>query len=293
MSTVWFVGVSTGQSLINAAFPLWMSDLGLTVRLAGRDLPVGAPPADYRALVAGLRDADDVIGAVITTHKVALARAAHGLIDEFDPLATECGEVNTLKKRSRTIAAYARDPLSVGRVVDEIWPSGDEVLCLGAGGTAIALGRHLLTREATPKRLVCADRDESAGRHLREVLAPWAERSGAELDVRVGPGPWDAAVGAAPPGTLIVNATGLGKDRPGSPVTDHVDFPPGATVWELNYRGDLAMLRRARSRPDVVAHDGWALFCHGWAAALGPILDLPDEVATARRFAELAAHLRP
>jgi hypothetical protein len=39
-------------------------------------------------------------------------------------------------------------------------------------------------------------------------------------------------------------------------------------------------------------HDGWSLFCHGWAAALGPILDLPDEVATARRFAELATPLR-
>ncbi len=64
-------------------------------------------------------------------------------------------------------------------------------------------------------------------------------------------------------------------------------------VWELNYRGDLAMLRQAEERKDLVAYDGWGLFCHGWAAALGPILGLADEVATAARFAELAAPLRP
>jgi hypothetical protein len=89
------------------------------------------------------------------------------------------------------------------------------------------------------------------------VLSPWSNR----ITVRAVPGPWDELVAAAPPGTLVVDATGLGKDRPGSPLT-------------------------------AEAYDGWNLFCHGWAAALGPILGLPDEVATAGRFAELAEPLR-
>ncbi|WP_436521420.1 shikimate dehydrogenase family protein [Actinoplanes sp. HUAS TT8] len=293
MSTVWFVGVSTGQSLINQAFPLWMGDLGRDVRLVGRDLPLGAPPESYRALVGELRDDGDALGAVITSHKLAVLRAARDLIGGLDPLATECGEVNTLRKEAKTLFAYARDPLSTGRVVDEIWPSGEQVICLGAGGTAIALGRHLLSRPELPKRLIFADRDAAAGRHLRDVLEPWADRSGVVLDVLTGPGPWDEPVESAPPGTLVVNATGLGKDRPGSPVSARVRFPGGAVVWELNYRGDLAVLRQARERDDLIAYDGWGLFCHGWAAALGPILGLADEVATARRFAELAAPLRP
>ncbi|MFI1987762.1 hypothetical protein [Actinoplanes sp. NPDC020271] len=293
MSTVWFVGVSTGQSLINRAFPLWMADLGRDVRLVGRDLPVGASADQYRTLVEELRADDNALGAVITTHKLALLRAARDLIDELDPLAAECGEVNVLRRKATTIAAYARDPLSTGRVADEIWPSGDQLICLGAGGTAIAVGRHLLSRPVPPSRLTFADPDPAAGRHLREVLAPWAARSGAALDVVTGPGPWDALVASGPPGTLVVNATGLGKDRPGSPVTPAVTFPPAAVVWELNYRGDLAFLRHAQTQKTLVPYDGWSLFCHGWAAALTPVLALPDEPTTATRFAELAAPLRP
>ena len=37
-ATLWFIGVSTGRSLVNAAFPLWMGDLGREIRLVGRDL---------------------------------------------------------------------------------------------------------------------------------------------------------------------------------------------------------------------------------------------------------------
>jgi len=287
-ATLWFIGVSTGRSLINAAFPVWIGDLGRDLRLVGRDLPPGSPPERYRALVAGLRADPSALGAVITTHKVAVARAAGDLIDEWDALAVECGEINSLLRTPTGLAGFARDPLSIGRVVDEIWPAGEEVACLGAGGSAIALGRHLISRPEPPARLVFADPDESAAAHLRAVLSPWSDH----IAVRVGPGPWDDLVAAAPPGTLVVNATGLGKDRPGSPLTAGAGFPPGAVVWELNYRGDLALLWLARER-GVEAYDGWNLFCHGWAAALGPILGLPDEVATARRFADLAAPLRP
>ncbi|XVU24562.1 shikimate dehydrogenase family protein [Actinoplanes sp. CA-054009] len=291
MSTVWFVGVSTGQSLINKAFPLWMKDLGLEVRLVGRDLPIDAPASRYRELVAELKADADALGAVITSHKVAVVREAGDLIETLDPLAVECGEVGALRRDGGKLAGFARDPLSIGRVVDEIWPGGDHLVCLGAGGSAIALGRHLLSRATPPADLIFTDRDEAAARHLRKVLDPWAVRRQVRLSVHIGSGPWDPLVAAAPAGMLVVNATGLGKDRPGSPLSPTTGFPTAAVVWDLNYRGDLALLRQARDRADVTAHDGWSLFCHGWAAALGPILDLPDEPATAHRFTELAAPL--
>ncbi|MFF5294118.1 shikimate dehydrogenase family protein [Paractinoplanes globisporus] len=276
-----------------------MSDVGRDIRLVGRDLPVGAAAESYRALVSELKAAADVLGAVITSHKVAVVRAADDLIDSLDPVAVECGEVNALRREGTFLRGFARDPMSVGRVVDEIWPRGEHVVCLGAGGSAIALGRHLLSRPEPPS-LVFADRSAAAAAHLESVLA---SRTGVRSDgsgsveaasavVHVGPGPWDELVAGSPPGTLVVNATGLGKDRPGSPLSAEADFPRDAVLWELNYRGDLALLRQAE-RQGVERHDGWQLFCHGWAAALGPILDLPDEAATARRFAELAAPLRP
>lgn len=294
VSTLWFVGVSTGQSLINEAFPLWMADLGLDLRLVGRDLPLDAPDSAYRALLTELRGSDRVVGAVVTSHKVAVLRAAGDLVDRLDPLAAECGETNALRRDDDGLAGFARDPISVGRVVDEIWPDGRDVVCLGAGGTAIALGRHLLTRPVAPARLVFADPSPEAGRHLRSVLGPRADARRVRLEVHVGAGTWDHLVQTSPAGTLVVNATGLGKDRPGSPLSPAATFPSGSVLWELNYRGDLAMLRQATGSGDgPVVHDGWRLFCHGWAAALGPILGLADEAERAERFAALAAPLRP
>ncbi len=97
-------------------------------------------------------------------------------------------------------------------------------------------------------------------------------------------------------GSLIVNATGMGKDRPGSPLTSGARFPTRAVVWELNYRGELEFLAQARLQARdarLRVHDGWQLFCHGWAAALTPILDLPDEEQLGDRLAKAARPLRP
>jgi shikimate 5-dehydrogenase len=291
-TTLWFVGVSTGSSLVHRAFPEWLADLGRRdVRLRGRDLPPDAPAADYRSLLAELAARGDTLGAVVTSHKLALVRAGSDLFASLDPVARAIGEVNAVRRWPDGLAGYARDPVSVGRVVDRIWPTGDRVVCLGAGGTAVALGWHLLTRAEPPARIIFADRSARAAQHLRHVLGATATAAGVTMDVVLGEGPWDRLLEESPQGTLVVNATGLGKDRPGSPVTVEVPFPPEAVVWELNYRGDLGLLRTAE-RAGVRSYDGWDLFCHGWAAALGPILDLPDEAGIGDRFALLAAPLR-
>jgi shikimate 5-dehydrogenase len=44
----------------------------------------------------------------------------------------------------------------------------------------------------------------------------------------------------------MVNATGLGKDGPGSPITDAAPFPEWGYAWDFNYRGDLVFLEQAR-----------------------------------------------
>jgi shikimate 5-dehydrogenase len=293
---LWFVGVTTGQSLIHRAFPLWMAAYGYDVRLAGRDLPLGASPAEYRALVHELAGDAAVAGAVVTAHKVALLRAARPEFKALDDLARECGEVNAIRSGPSGLMGFARDPVSVGWEAERIWPSGDHAVCLGAGGTAIALGRHLLGRPAPPARMVFADRAPQAAANLCAVLEPRAAARGVDLVIETGPGPWDGLIAASPPCALVVNATGLGKDLRGEPVSPAARYPAGAVVWELNYRGDLAMLRQAREQArerDLRVHDGWGLFCCGWGAALGPILGLPDEASTGLRFAALAAHLRP
>lgn len=289
MGTVWFVGVSTAGSLVHRAMPWWRPLLGGDVTVRGRDLPLDAPAGAFRSLLDELGRDGEARGAVVTSHKLALYRAASDLFADLDDLAVACGEVNAVRRTPGGLLGFARDPVSVGRVVDRIWPAGagDEVLCLGAGGTAVALGRHLLGRPRLP-RLVFADRRPEAVGHLRGTL-------GEDVTTRVGPGPWDALVASARPGALVVNATGMGKDVPGSPLGNRARFPRGALVWDLNYRGDLGFLRQARDQAgarDLELHDGWRYFLHGWSQHIAQVYDLDLAPPLFERLAEAAEPLR-
>jgi shikimate dehydrogenase len=92
-----------------------------------------------------------------------------------------------------------------------------------------------------------------------------------------------------PPGSVIVNATGMGKDVPGSPVTDRARFPERCVVWELNYRGELDFLRQARRQErarDLTVEDGWLYFLHGWSEAIAEVFHVE---LTPERFESLSA----
>jgi shikimate dehydrogenase len=289
VTDVLFVGVTTTGSLVHRAMPLWQRLLPSPVRVRGFDLEVGAAYSAYAALLDDIRGDPDVAGAVVTAHKTGLFAAARDQFDHLDPIAIACEEVNAVRHDGASLQGYARDPVSVGRVVEEIWPDrAGEVVCIGAGGTALALAFHLVAGPE-PVRVACADRDPAALERL-ERLMPSAVAG------HLGEGPWDDLVAEAPPGSLIVNATGMGKDRPGAPTSDRVRFPRDAVVWELNYRGDLRFLRLAGAQAQTAGlrvHDGWTLFCHGWAAALAPVLGLDDDPHLGNRFADAAADLKP
>jgi shikimate 5-dehydrogenase len=288
VADVLFVGVTTGASLIHKAMPLWQSLLGVPCTVRGVDIGLDADDDAYIRFLERLRNDIKATGAVVTGHKVKMFRAGRSYFRMLDPLALECGEVNAIRRTDEGLFGWARDPVSVGRVADRIWPrTVGDVVCLGAGGTALALAHHLMTtREHV--HFVCADPD-------RDAVARLAALTGQELFGHVGKGPWDDLVASARPGSLIVNATGMGKDRPGSPISDKTRFPPESVVWELNYRGDLPFLEHARHealRYPLAVHDGWHLFCHGWAAALTAVLDLEDN-ELGDRFAAASLSLRP
>jgi len=280
MSTIQFIGVSTGGSLIHTAFPRWARVLGLEASVVGVDVPRGSGAERLRAALAAMRADEDCLGAVVTSWKSVLYRSAANAFDELDPVAVDCGEVNAVRHANGRLLGFARDPISVGRVVDGIWPDRDaDLLCIGSGGTAVALAKHLLAR-GQRGRLRFLDRDPAQTAHFREIV-PSVEAVAAE-------GPYDALVAEARLGTLIVNATGAGKDREGSPVTDGVEFPRECVFWDLNYRGELRMLDAARAQADargLGVHDGKSLFCHGWAAALTAVLDLAEDPGLAAAFA--------
>jgi shikimate 5-dehydrogenase len=289
MAEILFLGVTTASSLVHQAMPFWQAVLGLPCSVRGVDIAIDADDKAYVRFLEDLRRDKGADGVIVTAHKVKMFRACRALFSYLDPLAVTCQEVNTIRRCDEGLLGWARDPISVGRVVDRIWPEANgHVICLGAGGTALALAQHFSTKPASA-RFICADPSARAVDKLTRMASY-------PVTGHIGEGPWDDLVSDAAPGSLIVNATGMGKDRPGSPITGRTRFPPGAVVWELNYRGKLDFLEQARlqaSPLQLEVHDGWQLFCHGWAAGLNAMLSLPDDDKLGDRFAAAVHSLRP
>ena len=294
-----FVGVDTGHSSIMKVFPRWAGHLGLPTReLRGHDVPLGAPDAVYRDLVTAIRDDDSHLGALVTTHKIRVYEAARDLFDELDDVSLQCGEISSISKRDGRLLGGAKDPLTAGLALREIlsagwFADGGEVVCLGSGGAGTAISTYLAQTDDPPARITVTDVEDGRLAHLRAVhdragLAPERFR----YVVTDHP---DDLVASAPARSLVVNATGLGKDRPGSPIGDATVFPRGAVVWEINYRGTLDFLRQAEAQQaerGLRVHDGWRYFVHGWTHAVAEVFGVKMTPALVDELAELAAEVR-
>ena len=294
-----FVGVSTGSSSIMSIFPAWADILGLPTRhLVGHDLPVDATPEQYVALVEQIRDDPEHRGALVTTHKMGLYAAASDLFANLDPFSVGCGEISSISKRDSELIGHAKDPITVGLAAEEFLPAdhfaatGAEVVCLGAGGAGTALTWYLAERSDRPVRILVTDTSAERLEHLRQVHERRGTLEGL-LDYHLVTGPEVTidALAAAPAGSLVVNASGLGKDRPGSPVPDGAVFPEAAIVWEFNYRGTLEYLAQAREQQDarrLRVFDGWRYFIHGWSSVIAEVFDVPLDDAVLSRLSEAA-----
>ena len=98
-------------------------------------------------------------------------------------------------------------------------------------------------------------------------------------------------------GAIVINATGLGKDSPGSPITDAVVFPKNGLVWDFNYRGDLMFLDQAKAQQEsrnLTIHDGWNYFIHGWLSVISEVFNIivPSEGPEFQELSIIAANLR-
>lgn len=282
--TFYFIGVTTAQSSIMKVFPAWAEALGLgDVAMRGIDFPLHAPAEDYRAAVRFLKDDPLSVGALVTTHKIDLYEACRDLFDEIDPYARTLGETSCLSKQGGRFVCHAKDPITVGYAVDGFLPerhferTGAPLFCIGAGGSAIALTWHLMQRERgadRPSKIVVSDtsRERLAEiRHVHEQLGLGVPCEYVRVD---GAGTNDAVLASLGAGAFVVNATGLGKDRPGSPLGAAARFPERAIAWDLNYRGELVFLQQARAQAAerrLAVHDGWTYFIYGWTRVMAEV----------------------
>lgn len=285
--TMYFIGVTTGKSSIMKVFPAWSEHLGLGAVMKGIDFAPNSDPALYREAVSFIKGDPLSMGALVTTHKVNLLKASKDLFDELDPYARTLHEVSSISKRRTLLIGHAKDPISAGASFDAIVPrghwrdTGGHLCILGSGGSSLALTLYLHNKANgdgdVPSRIVVTARRDASLSEMRQVHKQIGFAIPIDYRLAATPAEADTIVGSLPPRSMVVNATGLGKDGPGSPLTDAVSFPQGGIVWEFNYRGDLVFLDQAKaaaSARDLAVHDGWVYFIHGWTRVIAEVFDI-------------------
>lgn len=281
--TMYFIGVSTSRSLIMRVFPIWAGLLEFgDCRLVGIDLPPHAPPERYREVVGFIASDPLSLGALVTTHKLDLFAACRDQFDIIEDFAALMRETSSISKADGRLVCAARDPISSRLAMAAFLPPGywsstsADVFVMGAGGASIAITFALRTNgaEGRPRRIVVSDMNRRRLQALARVHASLDGDTQLELVEVLRPGDNDRVVATLPAGSLVVNATGLGKDAPGSPLGAGARFPERGIAWELNYRGDLRFLAQAHEQAaerGLRVEDGWLYFVHGWTRVIADV----------------------
>jgi len=301
--TMYFIGVTTSQSSIMRLFPQWAEIVGLhQAQLVGVDLPLHAQPERYRLAIAQIKDDPLSLGALVTTHKIDLLDATFDMFNSLDRYAQLCHEVSCIVKRDGDhdqsgLYGYAKDPINSGLALQQFiepgyWSrSGAEVLCLGSGGSGTAITVNLLTLSEAgnrPRRLVIVSRNQPALDKLRMIVEQLPATIEINYILNEDPRKNDQLMAELPPGSLVINATGMGKDRPGSPITDEGVFPMHGIAWELNYRGKLDFMHQAQAQQEqrhLNVQDGWHYFIISWVDHIAEVFHVR---VTSEQFDHLA-----
>ncbi len=304
--TFYFIGVTTTQSSIMKVFPRWMQALGHPeVVIEGIDHKPHDDPEAYRRTVAQIKYDPLSLGALVTTHKIDLLEAARDMFDHLDSSSILTGETSCISKRADGLWAHAKDPITSGLSMDAFLGegyfgrTGGYFLCFGAGGSGKAMALHLINKKDPadrPRRFIVTNRSEG------RLLGMKAMVESLETDIEfiyvhnADPRVNDMIMQAMPPGTVVVNATGMGKDSPGSPITDEGLFPLNGIAWEINYRGELDFWHQAMAQKEsrnLFIEDGWLYFVHGWTQVIAEVLHIDLDPATFDRLNQIASEYRP
>ena len=186
-------------------------------------------------------------------------------------------------------------------VPENWWKDHDGDFCvIGAGGSAIAMGSYLMReefKENYPKRIIVANRSQPRLTEIKNIFADM-NPGGIEFEYYLCPNGEDndKVLSNLKPYSVVVNATGLGKDRPGSPITDNGLFPKDSLIWEINYRGELNFMHQALAQKDqqnLHVEDGWRYFIYGWTEVIAEVFHIDINKEILDELDRLAQTTRP
>ena len=301
----YFIGVTTTKSSIMKLFPLWMEELGFAdIKIYPCDLKIHDDPANYIRAVAQIKYDDGCYGALVTTHKMDLYSAAKDMFCYFDPYAVLLDEISCISKNNGRLEGHAKDPLTSGASYDSFIEkdyykkTGAHVLIFGAGGSSIATVLHLINKKDKadrPEKIIVVNRSQPRLTHLEEILKKVKTDIKIETICSSDAAFNDSVMEKLPDNSIVVNATGMGKDTPGSPITDDGLFPKKGWAWEFNYRGELDFMHQAEKQKEsrgVKIEDGWIYFIHGWTQVIFQALHIDMTPEIFDRLEKIANSIR-
>lgn len=305
--TMYFIGVTTSRSSIISVFPAWVEYLGLgTCKIKGIDLVLHDEPQKYRDAVEFIKNDPLSLGALVTTHKIDLLKACRDQFDVLDEYAGLMGEISSISKKDGKLIGHAKDPITSGLSLEAFIPQNywkktrAEVLILGAGGSAIAISWYLMKKEHgenRPSKIIVVNRSAPRLREMKHIHSQLYN----DIDIQYIFAPSidisNGIMNSLKPGSLVINATGMGKDTPGSPLCDNTKFPVNGLVWDFNYRGELGFLDQARKQQhdrNLTIEDGWVYFIHGWTQVIAEVfhIEIPINGTIFDELSEIAAGQR-
>ncbi len=304
--TFYFIGVTTGKSSIMKVFPEWAKYLKLDAVLKGIDCVPHDDPNRYRSIVQFIKDDRLSLGALVTTHKIDLLQASRDMFDGLDYYAELLGEVSSISKKEGELWGHAKDPITSGLSLESFippqhWKKTEAEACiLGAGGSSLALTTFIIEKMKPPYRpskIVVTNRSEGRLEEMKEVHRKIEPDLQIEYFHCPNSEDNDEVVEALPDGSLVANATGLGKDAAGSPLTVAAQFPANGFAWDFNYRGDLLFLDQARKKQNeknLTIEDGWVYFINGWTSVISEVFGrkLPTSGPGFDELSRIAAEAR-
>lgn len=299
--TIYFIGVTTSHSSIMKVFPKWADALGLeNAVIKGIDFAPHSPAEDYREAVEFIKNDPLSLGALVTTHKIDLYNSCKDLFDYLDPFALKLSEVSSISKKDGKLCGHAKDPISSGLalehfVPENFWTQHDgEVLLIGAGGSTLAMSVYFAQekfQDNVPKKIIIANRSQKRLDTAKQILDGINPKITFEYVLNPTPADNDKTLASLKPYSLIVNATGLGKDGPGSPLSDQCSFPQDSLVWEINYRGDLVFKDQAERQAlekNLHIEDGWVYFIHGWTQVIAEVFHIEIKGEMLEKLSDIA-----
>jgi shikimate 5-dehydrogenase len=305
--TFYYIGVTTGKSSIIRVFPKWAEHLGLGgTPFIGIDCKIHDDPKKYRKIVQFIKNDRYSLGALVTSHKIDLFDAARDFFDGIDHYAELLGETSCISKQGDKLWAYAKDPITSGLAYEAFVPKGywkdhsGEMCLIGAGGATLALTCYLmenLNQDDRPSKIYVTNRSQPRLDHMKQIHDKINPGIAVEYILCPKFEDNDHVVNNLKPYSVVVNGTGLGKDYPGSPLTDNAEFPEHGMAWDYNYRGDLYFLEQARRQQldrNLHVEDGWIYFLHGWTRVIAEVfhIDIPTKGPKFEDISRIASEVR-